>query len=87
MSFLDDIQGQRMDQHLRDLRKALLVFHSPVDDVVGIENARQIYEAARHPKSFVCLHGADHMLMDRRDTDYVAEVISAWASRHIDVVV
>ena len=85
--FLEDIESQKMDKHLASLRKALLVFHSPVDDVVGIENARHIYEAAKHPKSFVCLHGADHMLMNKRDTDYVAEVISAWANRHIDVVV
>jgi len=85
--FLEDIESHKMDRHLAGLRKALLVFHSPVDAVVGIENARRLYEAARHPKSFVCLHGADHMLIDRRDADYVAEVVSAWANRHIDVVV
>jgi len=64
------------------MRKALLVFHSPVDDIVDIGNARRIYEAARHPKSFVCLDAADHMLTDRADAYYVAEVISAWANRY-----
>lgn len=81
-SFLDDIEGHSLEESIRDLRKALLVFHSPVDDVVGIENAGQIYAAARHPKSFVCLDGADHMLTDRDDAYYVAEVISAWADRY-----
>ncbi len=54
-----------MQRHIRELRKALLIFHSPVDEMVGIENARQIYETAPHPKSFVCLDGADHMLTQR----------------------
>ncbi len=82
--FLEDIAGQRLDEHLRDMRKALLIFHSPVDETVGIENAGHIYSAARHPKSFVCLDGADHMLMHRPDAEYVAEVISAWANRYIE---
>jgi len=81
-SFLDDIEGHSLEDSVRDMRKALLVFHSPVDDVVGIENAGHIYAAARHPKSFVCLDGADHMLTDRDDAYYVAEVISAWADRY-----
>ncbi len=54
------------------------------DETVGVENARHIYEAARHPKSFVCLDGADHMLTRRPDAEYVAEVISALANRYID---
>ena len=81
--FLEDIAAQRMDESIGNLRKALLIFHSPVDETVGIENARHIYEAARHPKSFVTLDGADHMLTARPDADYVAEVISAWANRYI----
>ena len=81
-SFLEDIEAQSLDKSIRDMGKALLVFHSPVDDIVDIGNARRIYEAARHPKSFVCLDGADHMLTDRADAYYVAEVISAWANRY-----
>ena len=66
------------------MRKALLVFHSPVDDVVGIENAAEIYQAARHPKSFVSLDDADHMVTRRADAYYVAEVVSAWADRYVN---
>ncbi len=82
--FLEDIAGQRLHDKISALRAALLIFHSPIDVTVGIENARQIYEAARHPKSFVCLDGADHMLTRRPDATYVAEVISAWANRYIE---
>ena len=81
-SFLEDIEQHRLDDYVRKMNKSLLIFHSPVDDVVGIENARHIYEAARHPKSFISLHGADHMLTARDDAYYVAEVISAWATRY-----
>ncbi len=81
-SFLEDIEAHSLENSIRNLRKALLVFHSPVDDIVGIENAHHIYVAARHPKSFVCLDGADHMLTERADAYYVAEVISAWADRY-----
>ena len=81
-SFIDDIEGHSLGEAIRDMQKALLIFHSPIDDVVGIENAAQIYGAARHPKSFVCLDGADHMLTSRADAYYVAEVISGWAHRY-----
>ncbi len=81
-SFIDDIESHRLDKCVAGLQKALLIFHSPIDSTVGIENARHIYEAARHPKSFVTLDGADHMLTNRADAYYVAEVISAWANRY-----
>lgn len=81
-SFLEDIESHRLDKCAANLQKALLIFHSPIDSTVGIENARHIYEAARHPKSFVTLDGADHMLTNRADAYYVAEVISAWANRY-----
>jgi pimeloyl-ACP methyl ester carboxylesterase len=84
-SFLDDIESHRLDKCIANLQKALLIFHSPIDSTVGIENARHIYEAARHPKSFVTLDGADHMLTNRADAYYVAEVISAWANRYDEV--
>ena len=81
--FLDDIRGQRLTDELGHLGKALLVFHSPVDNVVGIENAQEIYLAAKHPKSFVSLDDADHLLSKRADAVYCANVIAAWADRYI----
>ena len=66
------------------LRKPLLVFHSPVDEVVGIDHARKIYQAARGAKSFVSLENADHLLRDGRDARYVAEVLATWVSRYIE---
>lgn len=81
--FLDDIAEQPQMQRLAELRRPLLVLHAPGDTIVGIDNARQIFDAARHPKSFVALDGADHLLSDRADAIYVADVIAVWASRHI----
>jgi putative redox protein len=82
--FLDDIAEQRVRDCLANLRKALLVFHSPTDDIVGIENASHIFTAAKHPKSFVSLAGADHLLSKRNDAVYVANVIATWAERYIE---
>jgi uncharacterized OsmC-like protein/pimeloyl-ACP methyl ester carboxylesterase len=84
--FLEDVAMQKLEQSLRDLRKALLVLHSPTDDLVGIENASAIFTAAKHPKSFVSLSGADHLLSRRADAVYVAEVIAAWSERYLDMV-
>ena len=84
--FLDDIGIQQLELCLRDLRKALLVLHSPTDDLVGIENASAIFTAAKHPKSFVSLGGADHLLGKRSDAVYVADVIAAWSERYLDMV-
>ncbi len=81
--FLDDIEGQKLEQSIGSMRKALLVFHSPIDAVVGIENAGRIFQAAKHPKSFVTLDAADHMLTDRQDAVYVADVLASWAARYI----
>jgi putative redox protein len=69
------------------LHKALLVLHAPTDDVVGIDNATRIFVAAKHPKSFVSLAGADHLLSSKADADYVADLIAAWAGRYLDAVV
>jgi putative redox protein len=66
------------------LRKALLVFHSPTDNIVGIENASRIFITAKHPKSFVSLAGADHLLSKKADAVYVANVIAAWAERYLE---
>jgi uncharacterized OsmC-like protein/fermentation-respiration switch protein FrsA (DUF1100 family) len=84
--FLDDVAEHSLVARISSLHKALLVMHSPTDDTVGIDNATRIFVAARHPKSFVSLAGADHLLSDRRDSFYVAEIIAAWASRYIDPV-
>lgn len=81
--FLDDINNQDMAQKIRNLRKALLVMHSPMDATVGIENAQHIYELAKHPKSFISLDNADHLLTKAEDSAYVAAVLAAWASRYL----
>ncbi len=82
-SFLDDLSEQSLEEELADLRRALLVFHSPADRVVDISHARRIYEAARGYRSFVTLPDADHLLTDKRDTEYVADVLAAWATRYL----
>ena len=81
--FLEDIETQRLAESIRGMKKALLVFHAPLDDTVGIDNATAIFVAAKHPKSFVSLDGADHLLTRREDAAYVASVLSAWATRFI----
>ena len=84
--FLDDVAEHNLMAQITKLHKALLIMHSPTDDTVGIDNATHIFMAARHPKSFVSLAGADHLLSDRRDAAYVADVIAAWAERYLDPV-
>lgn len=81
--FLDDLRATNLEDSVRVLRRPLLVLHSPVDQQVGIEQAARLYAAARHPKSFVAIDGADHLLTRREDSTYVAALISAWASRFI----
>jgi len=82
--FLDDVAEKRLHEGLASLRKALLIFHSPTDAQVGIDNASQIFIAARHPKSFVSLAGADHLLSKKSDAVYVANVLAAWVERYLD---
>ena len=82
--FLDDIAEQNLLEHVTTLHKALLIMHAPTDDIVGIDNATRLFVAARHPKSFISLAGADHLVSDRRDSAYVADVIAAWSSRYLD---
>tara|TARA_R110001592_G_scaffold692_2_gene3786 strand:- start:4108 stop:5337 length:1230 start_codon:yes stop_codon:yes gene_type:complete len=81
--FLDDIRAQNVEAAVAGLKKALLIFHSPVDATVGIDNAAAIYGAAKHPKSFVSLDNADHLLSRKEDAEYVAGVIAAWARRYV----
>ena len=82
--FLDDIAGQNLSDHIAGLRKALLVLHAPRDEVVSIDNAAAIFTAAKHPKSFVSLDDADHLLTRKADAIYVAEVLASWAGRYIE---
>lgn len=84
--FLDDLENQSLPEVAKKLRKALLVMHSPQDMTVGIKNAEEIYSAAHHPKSFVSLDGADHLLMNKKDSLYAGEVISGWAKRYISIL-
>jgi uncharacterized OsmC-like protein/alpha-beta hydrolase superfamily lysophospholipase len=84
-AFLDDIAEQMLTARIANLHKALLIFHSPTDETVGIDNASHIFLAAKHPKSFISLAGADHLLSRRSDDAYVANVIAAWADRYLDV--
>ncbi|AQR62972.1 hypothetical protein BZG35_15895 [Brevundimonas sp. LM2] len=82
--FADDLRMQDQKARLADLKRALLVMHSPVDQIVGIEESSAIFIAARHPKSFVSLDRADHLLSKPADAAYAANVIAAWASRYLD---
>ncbi len=81
--FLQDLDAQEMAKHIRQLKKALLIFHGPLDETVGIENAAKIFEVAKHPKSFISLDGADHLLSKAEDAAYVASVMAAWVSRYL----
>jgi uncharacterized OsmC-like protein/fermentation-respiration switch protein FrsA (DUF1100 family) len=83
--FLDDVAEQKVLEDLAKLKKALLVCHAPGDEVVGIENASAIFTAAQHPKSFVSLDTADHLVTKREDAIYATDVVAAWASRYLPV--
>ncbi len=80
---IEDLDAHPLAERMASLRKALLVLHAPRDEIVGIENASEIFLAARHPKSFVSLDDADHLLSNRADGEYAARVIAAWASRYL----
>ncbi len=81
--FIDDLKSNRLTELLPTLNKPVLILHSPIDSIVGIDNARQLYESAKHPKSFVSLDGADHMLSNPNDAKFVAGILAAWASRYL----
>ena len=82
-ALIDDVRVQTLRARLGHLGRALLIMHSPLDAIVGIDNATEIFVAARHPKSFISLDTADHLLTKAADADYAAEVIAAWASRYV----
>ncbi|MEU4671794.1 alpha/beta fold hydrolase [Amycolatopsis sp. NPDC023774] len=83
--FLEDIAAQPQAERIRGLKAALLVLHSPVDAEVSVENARVIFDTARHPKSFVALDGADHLLTGRADAAFAADILATWAKRYLMV--
>ena len=81
--FLDDLGQGKAREVIGSLGKPLLIFHSPIDNTVGIDNAAEIFQAARHPKSFISLDGADHLLSNEADARYVGAVTAQWAERYI----
>lgn len=81
--FLEDLERWNSPDHISSLRKALIIFHSPVDKLVDVSEAAAIYQAAMHPKSFISLNDADHMLSRGDDAVYVANVLVAWAARYL----
>ena len=81
--FIEDVRAADLREQIRTLRRALLVMHSPTDNTVGIANASEIFRAARHPRSFVSLEGADHLLTGRNQAKRAARIISAWAEPYL----
>lgn len=81
--FLHDLEAHRMEEAVSTLGRALMILHSPVDNTVGIENAGRLFGFARHPRSFISLDDAHHLLLDPRDSRYVGEVIAGWAQRYV----
>ena len=81
--FIEDVRAADLHERIRTLRRALLVMHSPTDNTVGIVNASKIFRAARHPRSFVSLEGADHLLTERNQAKRAARIISAWADPYL----
>ncbi|MFK5998768.1 MAG: bifunctional alpha/beta hydrolase/OsmC family protein [Rhodobacterales bacterium] len=83
--FVSDVSQTNLIPAIANLKRALLVLHSPTDQTVGIENAGEIFSAAKHPKSFVALDHMDHLISKKEDAEYAAEVISAWVLRYLDI--
>ena len=82
--FLDDLEDHSLEKVLKKLRKSILIAHSPQDKIVDIKNAAQLYEAAHHPKSFISLDGADHLLGNKKDSLYLGSLIASWSKRYLD---
>lgn len=81
--FLDDIKESKLNTVLHEIKKPILILHSPQDNIVGIENAAEIFQMAMHPKSFISLDGADHLLSKETDSLYAGDMIASWAKRYI----
>lgn len=82
--FVEDLSEQNQAERIAQLKRPLLVLHAPRDEVVGVDNAARIFQLAKHPKSFVSLDDADHLLSNHADADYAASVIAAWAARYVN---
>ncbi|WP_026819216.1 alpha/beta hydrolase family protein [Arthrobacter castelli] len=82
---LEDLRSHDLTTRIETLRRPLLVMHSPTDNQVGIENAGRIFNAARHPKSFISLEGSDHLLLGRGDARRAANIVSAWADQYLEL--
>jgi len=83
--FLDDLEARNMTEIIRTLKRALLILHAPLDKIVGVENAANIYQAAKHPKSFISLDKADHLLTNEADAIYAGTMIATWAKKYLDL--
>jgi alpha-beta hydrolase superfamily lysophospholipase len=84
-NLIDALRENDLRSHISALKRPLLVMHAPSDDTVYVENAAHIFAAAKHPKSFISLDDADHLLTQRRDADYVADLITSWSSRYLPI--
>ncbi len=82
--FIEDIEGVKLEKHVRSLGKALLVLHAPLDQTVGVENAAQIFGWAKHPKSYVSLDDADHLISRKEDAEYAANIIATWTEKYLE---
>lgn len=80
---IDDLLSHDIESHIANLNLPLLVFHSPLDQIIPIDNARRIFETAKHPKRFVSLDRADHLLLDSYDARMVADILAGWAAKYI----
>lgn len=81
--FLDDLDEANMDNQIENLGRALLIFHAPLDNTVGIDNASHIFKQAKHPKSFISLADADHLLSNQEDSKYTGKLLATWASKYL----
>ena len=83
--FIEDIESKSMETCVKSLRKPILIIHSPQDETVGIQNAKELYHYAHHPKSFISIDGADHLMSRKKDSEYVGGVIAGWVDRYIEI--
>ena len=81
--FIEDIEGVKLQQHVSKLGKALLVMHAPLDQTVSVDNAAQIFGWAKHPKSYVSLDDADHLISRKQDAEYAANIIASWSEKYL----
>jgi putative redox protein len=85
-AFIEELSSVDLLSIVKNLRKPIMIMHSPIDTIVGVENAQQIYHAAHHPKSFISLDKADHLLSEKRDSQYIGQLIGAWVKRYFEPI-